>query len=275
MASEYTTYYNLDLYTDNDKPNLRDQYNGAMRKIDAQLNTQNNNTNIAVESANQAKQNTTALKAVVDTNTTNIAKNAADIKANSQSIIKLQEEDVKLNDKINDTTNNITDAVNSHFPIKTGDIQAGAITRDKMDAQTLESLLRGTTIQHFDSLDGLANNEGMRVPSGCSMSGFYLPELTMLVINQFNIGLDAPDINDVISMDSGFQLPSYIPHITKANIPLGTSLIIWNASTNFNTFTSLAVNSNGGIGPASAITGANAANMGGAGVAFLRAYGVN
>ena len=37
MASEYTPNYNLDLYTDNDKPNLRDQYNGAITKIDTQL----------------------------------------------------------------------------------------------------------------------------------------------------------------------------------------------------------------------------------------------
>lgn len=37
MASEYTPNYHLDLYTDNDKPNLRDQYNAAMRKIDREL----------------------------------------------------------------------------------------------------------------------------------------------------------------------------------------------------------------------------------------------
>lgn len=37
MASEYTSNYNLDLYTNSDKPNLRDQYNAAMNKIDAAL----------------------------------------------------------------------------------------------------------------------------------------------------------------------------------------------------------------------------------------------
>ena len=37
MASEYTKNYSFDLYTDNDKPNLRDQYNGAITKIDKQL----------------------------------------------------------------------------------------------------------------------------------------------------------------------------------------------------------------------------------------------
>lgn len=37
MASEYTPNYNLDKYIGTDKPNLRDQYNSAMDKIDAQF----------------------------------------------------------------------------------------------------------------------------------------------------------------------------------------------------------------------------------------------
>lgn len=37
MATEYTPNYNLDLYASADKPNLRDQYNSAMGKIDTQM----------------------------------------------------------------------------------------------------------------------------------------------------------------------------------------------------------------------------------------------
>ena len=37
MATEFTPNYNLDLYASEDKPNLRDQYNAAMGKIDTQL----------------------------------------------------------------------------------------------------------------------------------------------------------------------------------------------------------------------------------------------
>lgn len=40
MATEYTPNYNLDLYVSTDKPNLRDQYNAAMGKIDTELKTQ-------------------------------------------------------------------------------------------------------------------------------------------------------------------------------------------------------------------------------------------
>ena len=40
MASEYTKNYSFDLYTDNDKPNLRDQYNAAITNMDALFTTQ-------------------------------------------------------------------------------------------------------------------------------------------------------------------------------------------------------------------------------------------
>lgn len=54
MAADYTTNYNLDKYTANDKPNLRDQYNSAMDKIDAQLLVASNDATLAVTKAQQA-----------------------------------------------------------------------------------------------------------------------------------------------------------------------------------------------------------------------------
>ena len=54
MASEYTANYNLDLYVDTDKPNLRDQYNSAVRKIDQQLKTDAVNITTAQNTANDA-----------------------------------------------------------------------------------------------------------------------------------------------------------------------------------------------------------------------------
>lgn len=63
MASEYTPNYNLDLYASEDKPNLRDQYNAAMGKIDTQLKANADGvTNVsasvvaATTAANDAKQ---------------------------------------------------------------------------------------------------------------------------------------------------------------------------------------------------------------------------
>lgn len=63
MATEYTPNYNLDLYASEDKPNLRDQYNAAMGKIDTQLKANADGvTNVsasvvaATTAANEAKQ---------------------------------------------------------------------------------------------------------------------------------------------------------------------------------------------------------------------------
>lgn len=41
--STYTTYYDLEKYESSDRPNLRDQYNSSMDKIDAELHTQAGN----------------------------------------------------------------------------------------------------------------------------------------------------------------------------------------------------------------------------------------
>ena len=54
MASDYTVNFHLDKYVGTDKPNLRDQYNAAMDKIDTQLLVSNNNSVLAVEKAQQA-----------------------------------------------------------------------------------------------------------------------------------------------------------------------------------------------------------------------------
>lgn len=102
MASEYTTNFNLDLYTDTDKPNLRDQYNGAMHKIDSQLNTLSNNIVISTEAANQAKEQAKA------------ASDAAS--ANAQSISTLQNTVSGIDTAYKAADSSITDALNTKAP---------------------------------------------------------------------------------------------------------------------------------------------------------------
>jgi len=52
MASEYTPNFNLDKYVGTDKPNLRDQYNSAMNKIDTALSGVSSSASGAVTTAN-------------------------------------------------------------------------------------------------------------------------------------------------------------------------------------------------------------------------------
>lgn len=55
-----TTYYQLETYESNDVPDLRDQYNSSMAKIDAALNTIANTANSAATGVSGAVQNAQA-----------------------------------------------------------------------------------------------------------------------------------------------------------------------------------------------------------------------
>lgn len=103
MASEYTQNYNLDLYVDSDKPNLRDQYNGAMRKVDAQLLVQSN----AMSNTNTAVGN---LATSVTTMQTQVTANKAASEKNTSDIATLS---TKVND-IDTTTNGLSNTVAEH-----------------------------------------------------------------------------------------------------------------------------------------------------------------
>lgn len=77
----YTQFYNLDKYEGTDRPNLRDQYNAAMDKIDSQLHTQAGN----IASAATAAQTAAQAAATADSKATTAAADAstADSKATS------------------------------------------------------------------------------------------------------------------------------------------------------------------------------------------------
>lgn len=79
MATEYTPNYNLDLYASADKPNLRDQYNAAMGKVDAQMkktadDVTNANANVLTmqSQVSKNKEDITALESTVETHGTQI-----------------------------------------------------------------------------------------------------------------------------------------------------------------------------------------------------------
>lgn len=174
MASEYTTNFNLDLYTDTDKPNLRDQYNGAMHKIDSQLNTLSNNLVIVTEAANQAKDQANQAK--------DQAKAATDAaSANAQSISTLQNtvsgidtaykaadssiiDAYKAADSAIETAYKAADsALAARFPIKSADVADGAITESKISADLLNTLNGG--ISPSDNLKVLYVGDSYGVPT--------------------------------------------------------------------------------------------------------------
>ena len=182
--------------------------------------------------------------------------------------------DANLNNTLTKLINDNAAAVNAHFPIKSGDIQAGAITRDKLDAQALESLIKGITIRHFDSKDSSADNTGLVVPnSDVKLAGFYLPELTMLVITVFHVSAGTV-VQSFFNATTSFRLPSYVPHTTANNILINSIGVKSNSSTDFVGFTGIGINKDGYIGTNSGVTSDYGFDMAGSAVVFLRAYGV-
>lgn len=80
MSTDYTPNYDLDLYASTDKPNLRDQYNAAMGKIDTQMKANadgitNANANVGTlqTQMQQVQGDVTALESTVETHGTQIA----------------------------------------------------------------------------------------------------------------------------------------------------------------------------------------------------------
>lgn len=101
MATEYTSNYNLDLYASADKPNLRDQYNAAMGKIDTQMkksaeDVTNANANVLTlqTQMTEAQKDISALESTVETHGTQITdvqKTADD----ALSLAKTNESDIE------------------------------------------------------------------------------------------------------------------------------------------------------------------------------------
>ena len=182
MANSYTPNYKLDLYTDTDKPNLRDQYNGAMNKIDSQFTIISNNIVVAIEAANQAKEKADSASDSAATNAQSIATlnntvsgiDTAYKAADSSIIEAYKAADAKLSSDIT-TAYNAADkeietaykaadsALTARFPIKSADIADGAITESKLSADLLKPSNSG--ISASDKLKVLFVGDSYGVPT--------------------------------------------------------------------------------------------------------------
>ena len=126
MATEYTPNYNLDLYASADKPNLRDQYNAAMGKIDTQMKKSadgvtNANANVLTlqTQVTEAQKDISALESTVETHgtqITNVQKTADDAlslaKTNKSSIADTQSDVTSLTGRMDAAEGDITEAQN-------------------------------------------------------------------------------------------------------------------------------------------------------------------
>lgn len=206
--NSFTTNYNLDLYDVDDKPNLNDQYNDAMGKIDNALHgmsndivtaeTAVNNLSTKVDTANdKIATNSEAinnLQTSVETaqttaeNGVNAAHEANELAVQASSAAQSAQSTANTAlTKANANASSIT-TLNGKFPITAANVAAGAIgatqiasnavtsakiapaavTAEKLAAGALASVFQSMHIRRFDSTNAQADNTGMVVPTGGS-----------------------------------------------------------------------------------------------------------
>lgn len=125
--------------------------------------------------------------------------------ANSTSIQGLNENVNQLTSTVNGQ-GSLINSINSKFPIASDSIADGAVTATKMATSAINSILQGFTVHRFDNGDDEADNTGMVCPEGGTLTGFYIEELTILVITGF-AGTDKQAGENV------FSLPTYVPRV--------------------------------------------------------------
>lgn len=122
--------------------------------------------------------------------------------------------------------------INSKFPIKSDSVGDGAITAPKLAPNAVSSILQGFTVRRFDSTDRNADNTGMVCPTNGSLSGFYIVELGILVINGFTGTAEQGG-------ETVFTLPSYVPAVNEMVQMAGCGLMFWSDSNDFLGWTGL------------------------------------
>lgn len=100
MATEYTSNYNLDLYASADKPNLRDQYNAAMRKIDSGMKGIGDKADAATTNVNAMTETIAQVRSDVDK-----------VKADSTSIVEKADNAQNLASQANTTANEASNKI--------------------------------------------------------------------------------------------------------------------------------------------------------------------
>lgn len=154
MATEYTPNYNLDLYASADKPNLRDQYNAAMGKIDTQMkksadDVTNANANVLTlqTQMTEAQKDISELESTVDTHGTQITavqKTADDAlslaKTNEGDIADTQADVTSLTDRVTtvEATANDNKANIASIDTRVG-VAEGNITEAQNDIDGLQT----------------------------------------------------------------------------------------------------------------------------------------
>lgn len=212
-ATNETANYKLPLFTDNDQPTWLGDFNGAMNKIDADMNAIGANASTAISAANNAVNR----MGTVET-TMAIVQATAN---NAYSLAQTNETDIGT---LNGEMHGINQ-LKAKFPVKTADIATAAVTADKLDATAIAAMWKSQRVYRFDSADATADNTGLSVPSEAALAGFYLADLGLLIITNGYLHTSSAT-TDVLT------LPSYVP-VAPRDIKIGLGCLHWTSSEYF------------------------------------------
>lgn len=136
--NSFTPNYNLDLYDVDDKPNLNDQYNDAMRKVDNALHGMSNDIVTAETAVNNLSTKVDGFDARITAN----AAAAATAQTTAESATNMSQEAKDAADAAQgaadaaqgaaDTAQSGVDALKAKFPVAANDIAANAVTTAKI-----------------------------------------------------------------------------------------------------------------------------------------------
>lgn len=270
---------------------LTGNYNAQIEQYRNEVTAYDNRITAAQDTADSAK--TSADSAKTSANAANAAVTAEQRRAEAKEDELL----IKLNDETNRATSSETElaasvdetkaqlagtsdsglldrvnAVSAKFPVGTADLADGAVTASKLSNNAISSIFAGLTVRHFDSSDPKADNEGLVVPnSSCRLAGYWVAELGMLVINAFNADkVSVPKVGG--GATSAFRLPSYVNYPTSDLFVSRAAILVWDSGSNFKSWESLTINSNGYIGGATtSFTSSTSEDLFGSQVCFLAA----
>lgn len=194
MATEYTPNYNLDLYSGDDKPNLRDQYNSAMNKIDSELLELANKDTSAANLIYALQQNLKNLESDVTENTANIATNKAAITANTNAIDTLQTQfgdaDSSIKDLQTNVATNTTNIATNKTAIENINTSLNGYT---VDIANLTTKVDNTASQ-FDQLKSDVEQYDTRITEAQTNAS---NALSLAQTNEQDIGLAEADITQL------------------------------------------------------------------------------
>ena len=161
MATDYTPNYNLDLYASTDKPNLRDQYNAAMGKIDTQMkksadDVTNANANVLTLQTQmaEAQKDITALESTVETHGTQIT----DVQSTADDALSLAQTNES---DIADTQADVASLTSRVTTVE------GTASKNKTDIASLDTrvgVAEGNITEAQNDIDGLQSTVNQKAP---------------------------------------------------------------------------------------------------------------